>query len=282
MIYQESTIEMNGHKAKFRSYIPVEAPECAYKGKRPAVVILPGGAYRITYEGEAEPVALKLCAEGICAFVLEYATFPDGQVFPVALAEAFHALRQVRDNAEKYGIDAHNIAILGFSAGGHLASSVGTLLEAACLDPYLPGNREAYRADKMILCYPVISTDESFCHKGSFENLFGKAFDELTLEEKTLVSTEKQVGTHTPPALIWSTSEDGSVPPQNAMAMAMALATHGIPFELYVYPHGGHGLCTGDHTSMEMPFGERPECAEWTGKAVRFMYDRTMLPEGEL
>lgn len=280
MIYQESVIEIGGHKAKFRSYIPLEAPACAYKGKRPAVVILPGGAYRITYEGEAEPVALKLCAEGICAFVLEYATAPEGQVFPVALAEAFHALRQVRDNAERWGIDESNISVLGFSAGGHLCSCVGTLLGEACLDPYLPGDREAYRANKMILCYPVISTDEKIGHKGSFENLFGRPFDEITDAEKALVSTEKKVGEHTPSAFIWATAADGSVPPQNSLVMATALADHGIPFELYIYPHGDHGLCTADHTSQEKSFGDRMECTEWIGKVVRFIYDRSMLSEG--
>ncbi|MEE0968969.1 MAG: alpha/beta hydrolase [Clostridia bacterium] len=274
MIYNETVIEVHGHSAKLRAYIPLEAPACAYKSKRPAVLILPGGAYSITYEGEAEPVALKLCAEGICSFVLNYATFPDKQTFPIALAEAFSAMKFIRDNAREYGIDENNISVLGFSAGGHLCSCVGTLLYEDCLTPYLSEKREDYRANKMILCYPVISTNEKIAHKGSFQNLLGKAFDKMNDGERELLSTDKKVGKHTPPTFIWTTAEDSSVPAQNSLDMARALADNGIPFELYVYPHGNHGLCTADHTSVQRHFGDTLECSEWMSKAVRFIYDK--------
>ena len=274
MIFNETIIDIAGHSAPFRSYVPDAAPECFEKDARPAVIIFPGGGYSFTYAGEAEPIALKLCAEGICVFILDYATAPSGKVFPIALAEALTALKQVRCHAKEYGIDPNNIATLGFSAGGHLCACTGTLWNSHILDPYLQGDREDYRPNKIILCYPVISTDSDIAHKGSFENLFGLSFNDIPKDMTELVSAEKNVGKHTPPTFIWSTATDNAVPIQNSLVMARALADQRVPFELYIYPHGYHGLCTGDHVTRKTPFGSDFECSEWTDKAVKFMYDK--------
>ena len=278
MEFIKETIKIYESKAPLRCYIPDEAPATSYKGKRPAVIVLPGGAYSITYAGEAEPIALKFTGEGICAFVLDYSVKSSGKVFPQALLEALSTVGFVRENAERFGIDPHNIATLGFSAGGHLCSCTGTLWNSSALDfafgdGTLKGEREHFRPDKMILCYPVISSDPRYAHKGSFANLFGKGYDEISGEELELVSTEKQVSSGTPPTMLWHTAEDTSVSPRNSIAFADALSREKIPFELYIYPHGGHGSCTGDYVTRDLPFGSDMESAEWTDKAVRFLFD---------
>lgn len=278
MIFEKININVYGHEAPLRIYVPDEAPATSYKGNRPSVVILPGGAYSITYAGEAEPIALKLTAAGICAFVLDYATKSSGKVFPQALIEALTAVKFVRDNAEKYGINPHNIATLGFSAGGHLCSCTGTLwnshaLDEAFSDGTMSGEREDYRPDKMVLCYPVISSDAMYANKGSFYNLFGMSFDKIDEELLGYVCTDKHVSNLTPPTLLWHTAEDTSVPPQNSLLFAKVLADYKVPFEIYIYPHGPHGLCTGDHVTRDLPFGSDAECAEWTDKTIRFMFD---------
>ena len=276
MIFNDSFINIDGHNARFRSFIP-DVAEGSYADKfkeaRPAVVILPGGGYAYTSPREAEPIALELCAKGICSFILDYAVADSGKVFPVALAEALTAVKYVRDNAKEFCIDKDNISTLGFSAGGHLCACTGTLWNSPVLNGFLDGNRKAYRPDKMILCYPVISA-EPFAHKGSFENLLGKKFDEITDDERKLVSLEKQVGVHTPPTFIWSTTEDNGVPIRNSTAMADALAANGIPMEIHIYPHGHHGLSTGNNVTCDVPFGSDYDCADWMQKAVKFIYDK--------
>ena len=273
MIYSEEKIKVNTHSASLFCYVPSNAPCSGYGKKRPAILVLPGGGYGITYEGEAEPVALKFLAEGICAFVLHYATNPSGEIFPTALCQALLAIRYIRENSEKYGIDESNISVLGFSAGGHLCASAGTMFDDDALNGYLEDEREIYRPNKMILCYPVITADEKYAHKGSFENLTGKSFNELNEDEKNMLSAEKRVTNKTPAAFIWTTAEDSCVPNQNSILMAKALADNGIHFELHIYPHGDHGLCTADHTSQERLYKDTVECTEWWNKAIRFIYD---------
>ncbi len=273
MILSKKTIEIDGHSATLDCFVPEVTDRFSGKGNRPAVIILPGGGYAGLADHEADPIALKLCSEGIPAFVLYYAVKASGKVFPVALAEALTAVKYVRDRAEEFWVDPNNIATLGFSAGGHLCATTGTLWNSPVLDKYLDGDRKAYRPDKMILCYPVISTDTT-PHIGSFQNLMGKNFDELTEEERLLCSAEKQVGSHTPPAFIWSTAEDTGVPPQNSMVLAMELAKNKIPFELHIYPHGYHGLSLGTHTTTPVTFGNNHGCADWSDKAIAFMFDR--------
>lgn len=279
MIFLKDEINVLGHAAPFRIYIPDEAPNAEYKGKRPAVIVLPGGGYNFTYAGEAEPIALKFVSEGICTFVLDYAVKDSGRVFPQALLEALSAVKYVRDRAEEYGIDKTNIATLGFSAGGHLCSCTGTLWNKSFLDEYftdgtLVGSKNDYRPDKMVLCYPVISSDRNIAHKGSIENVLGKKYGEFSDDLLTLVSTEKQVDGDTPPTFVWTTAEDSCVPCQNSIVFSKALADNKIPFVLHIYPHGDHGLCAGDCTTNTLPFGSEFECAEWTEKAVKFMYDK--------
>lgn len=277
MKYFEEKIELNGFSVPLYGYVPVNPREIsAYLNKRPAVIVFPGGAYGGLAGHEGEPIALRLAAQGICAFVLMYSVKHNGAVFPQALCEALTAVKFVRDHAEEFGIDPNNISTLGFSAGGHLCASTGTLWNHPCLDSYLEGDRRAYRPDKIVPCYPVITNAPGYGHKGSFGNLFCKTFEELTQEERDLVSLENQVNNESSPAFLWITAEDTTVNPLNPLYFAAEYIKRKIPCELYMYPHGPHGIGLGDHMGTDCRYGEGYEAKEWMEKVVRFIYDEKM------
>ncbi len=273
MQFIQTKIQVQGNEASLRCYIPDACGATAYPDHRPAVVVFPGGGYHFTYSGEAEPIALKFVADGACAFVLDYSCAPVR--FPIPQLQAFAAIKFVRENAEKFGIDENNIATLGFSAGGHLCSTTGTLWNK--FDEYFTQagmadvESKVYRPDKMILCYPVIcAPNNPFAHQGSFENLLGERCKDLSLLQ--LLSTEKQVDEQTPPTFIWHTSEDSGVPCVNSYRFALALAERKIPCEVHVFLHGNHGLCLGTSVTGAYEFTAPHESSEWIDKAIRFLF----------
>lgn len=255
--------------ALLRGYIPDNLKEVDAAKKHPAVLILPGGAYFFTSEREGEGVALKLMSEGICAFVLNYHVAPVR--FPVALCEALLSLQYIRENCEEWNIDADNISVLGFSAGGHLAASVGVHWSKACILKNIPeAKKELVKPNKLLLSYPVITSGE-YAHNGSMLNLLGE--ENQTQELLEFNSLEKQVTKDTPKSFIWHTYEDASVPVQNAMLFATALIQEGITTELHVYPKGGHGLSLGNHiVNGGWEYGKDHDVAEWIERAVKFIY----------
>ncbi len=261
-----------------RCYIPDVCGRTSYAGKRPAVIIFPGGGYAFTYSGEAEPIAMKYAADGICAFILDYSCTPVH--FPIPQLQAFSAVRYVREHAEEFGVRADNIATTGFSAGGHLCSCTGTLWNK--FDRYFAAYHmddvdcHIYRPDKLILCYPVIESATKYAHQGSMINLLGEEqYKDSAL--LTLVSTDLQIDAETPPAFLWHTSEDDCVPVRNSIDFAAGLAERGIPCEMHIYPHGGHGLCLGTCVTDERTFQEPHDTSEWIYKAIRFAYDTDVL-----
>ncbi len=204
---------------------------------RGLVVVCPGGGYQGLADHEGGPVAEWLNAIGISAIVLKYRVSPYRH--PAPLADASRAIRHARSLAAEWGHSPNRIGILGFSAGGHLAASAGTLFglgHSAAQDPL---DRLPSRPDAMILCYPVI-TFEEHRHHGSMVNLLG-AEDPAT-EKRRHLSIEQQVSRTTPPAFIWFTDDDAAVPVENGLLMAGALSRHRIPFEFHVFEHGRHGL----------------------------------------
>ncbi|MBQ3064741.1 MAG: alpha/beta hydrolase [Clostridia bacterium] len=264
-----------------RCYIPDVCGDCFNPDHRPAVIIFPGGAYSFTYSGEAEPIALKYAADGICAFVLDYSCAPHR--FPLPQLQAFSAIRYVREHAEELGINPHNIAASGFSAGGHLCATTGTLWNKdafwrECKEyKMLDGvEKELYRPDKLILCYPVIKSDTEHHHHGCFENLLGE--DNVEREElMTLLGTDRQVDDKTPPSFLWHTAGDTCVPVINSIDFAAALAVHGTPIEMHIYPHGDHGLCLGTGVTSEFPFDRPDDVSVWIDLAIRFAHDEKVL-----
>ncbi len=195
----------------------------------PALLICPGGGYEHVSPREADPVAFQFSGIGYHAFVLDY-TVPPVEKYG-AIKEASDSMCIIRDNAEKWGIDPDKIAICGFSAGGHLACSLGTKWQSDFL-----GANGKNKPNAMILSYPVISSDENIWHGGSFKNLMGEGADYSEM------SLENCVTENTPPTFIWHTVSDTCVPVENSLRFANALQENKIPFEMHIYPEGPHGL----------------------------------------
>lgn len=255
-----------GDADKDRPSLEVNLPEAA-KAVGTAVIICPGGGYGGLaggYEGHA--VAEWFNARGVAAFVLKYRTRRDGYGHPAPLLDAQRALRLVRARAREFGVDAQRIGILGFSAGGHLASTAGTHFdegEAASPDPVA---RAGCRPDFMILCYPVIALGEPITHAGSQRNLLGA---DASPELVRSLSSEKQVTPRTPPAFLFHTSEDTLVSPENSIVMYQALRKQGIPAELHIYQKGPHGV------GLAAKF---PGTGDWPEACARWLAGLGMLP----
>ncbi|WP_438350090.1 alpha/beta hydrolase [Paenibacillus sp. FA6] len=207
-----------------------------HKGSSSAIIICPGGGYHHLAEHEGEPVARWLNEHGISAFVLKYRIAPHHG--PAPQMDGRQAVRYVRAHADEYGIDPKRIGILGFSAGGHVAAMTGTTYDLGNPQSDHVVERVSSRPDLMILCYPVI-TMKSFGHAGSREQLIGHSPDEQIVNQ---YSAETCVSLDTPPAFIWHTANDQSVPVENSLQFALSLSRHDIPYELHVFPEGRHGL----------------------------------------
>lgn len=218
------------------AYLP-EQPAAA----RAAVVICPGGGYGRLAEHEGSHYARFFNEHGIAAFVLKYRLGSAGYRHPVMLGDAARAVRLVRARAGEWNIDPGKIAIMGSSAGGHLASTLLTHHDAGDANAADPVDRHSSRPDLGILCYAVITMGE-FTHHGSKRNLLG---EEPAAEVVELLSSELQVAADTPPCFIWHTWEDSVVAVENSLQFAAALRRHKVPFALHVYQDGGHGIGLG-------------------------------------
>ena len=211
--------------------------------KRPCILLCPGGAYAFCSRREAEPIAVHFLPEGYQVFILTYSTAPHR--FPTQLRQVAAALELIHRNAEAWHCDTERIALMGFSAGGHLAASYATRYDCAQVRSLFP---ESKAVAASILCYPLITADWDFTHRDSMTNLLGHRPDPA---ETAFFSNENHVTPHTPPAFLWHTAADGAVPVKNSLVYAQALAAQGVPFELHVYPQGDHGLSTCDEQTCD-------------------------------
>jgi acetyl esterase/lipase len=208
--------------------------------KHAAVVICPGGGYwvnAVNIEGYDE--AKQLNEWGIAAFVLTYripdsTTCIDPSIAP--LQDAQQAMLMVRMHAKEWNIDTGKIGVMGFSAGGHLASTLGTHFEKVLVPNE---NNISVKPDFMMLIYPVISSDSNIMHKGSFEKLLGKHASDSALK---YYSNELQVTANTPPTFLVHASDDDGVSPLNSIRFYEALLRNHVPAELHIYQNGGHGF----------------------------------------
>lgn len=218
-------------------FVPYLEPYILENGmQNSCIIVFPGGGYTHLASHEGEPVAKWLNSIGISAFVLHYRVSP--YKHPAPLFDAKRAVRLVRYNAKNWNINPKKIGVLGFSAGGHLASTVGTLFDQGDKKSDDPVERVSCRPDCMILCYPVISMAE-FTHEGSKNALLGSSPDPVLV---WTLSSHNMVTERTPPTFLWHTSDDSSVRVENSLLFAMALKKHNVPFELHIFPHGRHGL----------------------------------------
>lgn len=203
-----------------------------------AVIVIPGGSYEwLATNHEGRQLANWLNAMGITAFVLRYRVGPKYH-HPVELGDAQRAIRMVRARAREFRALPDKIGVLGFSAGGHLASPADTHFDAGNEKSMDPIDRVSSRPDFAVLCYPVISLAADYTHPRSRENLLGK---DANLELRQNLSNETQVTKETPPTFLWSTSTDTGVPPENSVAFYLALHNAGVPAELHIFAHGPHG-----------------------------------------
>ena len=231
-----------------------------------AIVVCPGGGYTNLADHEGEPVAQWLVSLGITAALLRYRLGPQSR-HPAMLQDAQRAVRTLRLHAARWGVDPGRIGILGFSAGGHLASSAATHFDAGDPRAADPVERASSRPDLAILIYPVITLEGPFAHAGSRTNLLGSTPDEDLVR---MLSSDRQVSPATPPTFLVHGSADAGVPCENSLLMAAALSRARVPFELHIYEGGAHGFGMQPTAPGVSPWTER--CAEWL--RVRGFIDR--------
>lgn len=227
---------------------------------RPAVVVVPGGAYFFTSDREADPIAFEFLNAGYNVFLLRYSIAPDR--YPTALCQLTGLIAHIRQNAKAYHVLPDRIAVCGFSAGGHLSASSGILWNEPVLSETLGVDSRLLRPDAMVLSYPVITSGE-YAHHDSFRFLLGEKYDDPAWLDA--MSLEKRVGASSAPAFIWHTFADELVPLENSLLLASALRKANVPFELHVFPDGIHGLSTADERAQTQGRPEQivPSAAQW-------------------
>ena len=224
-----------------------------------AVVVFPGGGYQnLAMDHEGLQVARWLTSLGVTAFVSRYRLGPRYQ-HPAMLQDAQRALRIVRARAKEWGVDTARIGVLGFSAGGHLASTAGTQFADA-----VPGSADALervtsRPDFMLLIYPVITMSDPYVHRGSRRNLLGA---EPTDSMIRALSSEQRVTPRTPPTFLVHSTDDAGVPVENSLAFFRAVKGANVPVELHVFEKGRHGFGLG---------GTDPALSTWPSLAATWM-----------
>lgn len=221
-----------------------------------AVIVCPGGGYTRLADHEGKPVAEWLNTLGITAFVLKYRLGPKYH-HPAPLQDAARAVRLIRARAAEWKLDPKRVGILGFSAGGHVASTIGTHFDAGQTNATDAIERVSSRPDLLVLIYPVITMGE-FTHGGSKKQLLG---DNPTGEMVKLLSNDLQVTKETPPTFLVHTANDAGVPVENSLQFAEALRKAGVPFEMHIYERGRHGFGMGGNDPILSTWPAR--CADW-------------------
>lgn len=222
--------------AELSLYIIDNSSEIDMYRRRPMIVICPGGGYEMTSDREAEPVAFKFIAAGYNVAIIRYSVAPVR--YPNQLLQVSAAIAIVRRRAEEWNTDSEKIVVCGFSAGGHLAASVGVLWQEEFIRDTLKLKHGENKPNAMLLAYPVISSGE-YAHRGSFDNLLGP--DE-SQELSYYLSLENRVSSDTPPTFLWHTADDDCVPCENSLMFAAALKRNNVSLELHIYRSGCHGL----------------------------------------
>jgi acetyl esterase/lipase len=236
-----------------------------------AVVVCPGGGYAgLAMDHEGKQVAEFFNGLGVTAFVLKYRTANKerpGPLHPAPLTDAQRAIRLVRFRAAEFGVDPKRVGLMGFSAGGHLASTAGTHFRDGGLKNDDNVEKESSRPDFLILGYPVVTMEDGVTHAGSKRNLIGPKPDPKLVEE---LSNEKQVTKDTPPVFIFHTSEDTAVVPENAIRFYLACKKAGVPVELHMYEKGRHGVGIN-------PKGVSVGTDAWKHRLADWLKDRGVL-----
>src|SRR5699024_9739612 len=264
LLWQEGVPDVKGDSDLDKPELTVFLPD-QKKANGTGVVICPGGGYaHLAMEKEGYKVAQWLNSMGVAAFVLKYRL---GMRYhhPAELMDGKRAMQIVHENAQQWHLDKNRIGIMGFSAGGHLASTVGTHFDLS--NPQATDSLQAYRSrpDFMILIYPVITMKKDLTHQGSRINLLGEHPDSSLVH---LLSNETQVTPQTPPTFLVHTSNDPVVGVMNSMQFYMALRKAGVPAEMHLYEDGPHGFGLAQQNEL---------LSSWTGLLKKWMKHRQLL-----
>jgi acetyl esterase/lipase len=272
-VFRLKTVTCNPNpnsSAKLIGYLHDDEPEMPHRKQRPCVVICPGGGYEFLSARESDPVAFAFFAKGYHVFILYYSVQEEAKNMQ-PLIDLSLSVMEIRTNSADWNIISDQIAVCGFSAGAHVAASLGTLWNNAELKEKIDTKAGMNKPNAMILCYPVITAGQ-FAHRGSISRVTGS---ETENDSYRFFSLEKQVSTTTPPAFLWHTVEDTCVPVENTLLFASALQQSHIPFECHIYPNGGHGqsMCNvevgskNDHCATWFPL-----CVQWLGELFGFAF----------
>jgi acetyl esterase/lipase len=260
-LWPEGAPGAQGTEAIDRPTLTIFLPTGANATKT-GVVVAPGGGYQhLSMIREGSDVAHWLNAHGVAAFVLQYRLGPKYH-YPVELEDAQRAIRMVRANAAEYGIAEDHLGMWGFSAGGHLAATVGTHFDAGVPGATDVVEQKSSRPDFLILAYPVITFEEVGVHSGSRLYLLGEHPDPKLMQS---LSAELQVTKNTPPTFLFATTDDQTVPVLNSAMFYSALVKAGVPAELHLFQHGAHG-------SGLAP--ANPQLSVWTELLAKWMVER--------
>lgn len=276
MLTKSIPICIGDYEAKLDLYCVMQSEDTCLVNPRPAVLVIPGGGYRTLSKREAEPIALRFATYGFNAAVLWYSV--DEVRFPQQLLEAATAVSILRENAQEWNVDPNKIIVSGYSAGGHLALSVGCFWKKPWLSEALGKKPEEIRPNALVLGYPVVTNDPTCFHAGSFTHLLG---EHPTEEQLRMTSLEKQVSADTPPVFLWHTVEDQTVPWKGSVLLAEALCEQNVPCEAHFFGWGPHGVSLADETTTRRDTAEFPNrhrhndahlahwmplCVEWLKK----------------
>ncbi len=254
MKHERVYLDKNDERVYIDTYVADGSP-------RPAMLVIPGGGYvGVSHFLEGEPIALKFLEKGYNTFELNYRVGKSDN-YPKQLTDAAKAMIYIRENAESLSVFPDKVYAVGFSAGGHLTGSLATMFDNAEMKAEFGDKCDKIRPDAVILSYPVI-TAIGACHQGSFANLLGKPYADLTEEEKRSFSIECLVNDKTPPVFIWHTAEDKCVPPIGSVKMAAALDKAACTYKVSIYPYGPHALGLGE---------EDPFVCNWVSEACDFI-----------
>lgn len=233
-----------GARGYLATYVAALSPEIDPGRKLPAMLVIPGGAYYMVSDREAEPVALKFFAAGFNAFVLNYSVAGDSAVkYPYQIAEAEMAVAYLRLNAENLHIDAEKIAAVGFSAGGHLCAMLGSCHNCPSVGKVFKPP-VCVKPNAVVLSYPVITCNPECGHLDSFNFLCGEGRKDMYDKVDIL----NLIDENSAPAFIWSTFNDGAVPCDNALLAALKYKERKVPVSVHVFGKGQHGLSVADAT----------------------------------